>query len=214
MKENLKSLRNFIDRIDRKILQLLKRRIYYAKKLRKYKKNPYDPFREKEILEKMKKEKFLPVFREIISLCREAEGGFKIFVPEGSVYPFILKKFFGENIEYEVLKKEEDCLEKAEEKRSFAFLELKKKNLLKLQKRNLKILWLGNMKNKGKKKRFFLAGEELGEDTLKFPASVMVVKKEKSRFVFFEKMVKNSGEFKELKGVSILGIYPAEEEHD
>jgi len=211
MKENLKSLRNFIDRIDRKILQLLKKRISYAKKLREYKKSPYDPFREKEILEKMKNGKFQPIFREIISLCRGEEGNFRIFIPESDLYPLILKRFFGEKVDCKVLKREEDCLQKTKMNKGFAFLEMKMKNLLNIQKENLKILWVGSMKIKGRRKRFLLAGKEVYENISKFPAFVMMVKKQKNRLVFFEKRVENARELKKLEKGSIVGVYPPEE---
>jgi len=211
MEESIRSLRNFIDRIDKKIVQLLQKRIHYAKKLRKYKKIPYDPFREKEILEKMENRKFLGVFREIISLCRGEEGRFKIFIPEDDLYPFILKRFFGEKVNCEVLKSEEGCLEKAKKKKGFAFLEMKMKNLLNIQKKNLKILWLGSMEIKGKRKRFLLAGKELNENISKFPAFVMMVKKEKNKLLFFERKVEDAEKLKKLDKSSIIGIYPMEE---
>ncbi len=213
MKEKVKRWRNLIDRIDEKIVSLLNKRICYAKKLSSYKKNPYDPFREREIIEKMKKEKFLPVFREIISVCRGAEGKFKIFISDEKLHPFIVKSFFGESIEYEVLK-EKKLLERAELENGFVFMDFKMKNLLTLKKNGMKILWLGSMKIDGKKKKFFLAGKDLNMEILKFPASIMSIRKEKGKYIFSERVIKNPEEIKNLKGEEILGIYPQEEEYD
>lgn len=214
MKENLKSLRNLIDRIDEEIFHLLKKRVHYAKKIARHKKNPYDPFREREVLEKMRKRKVGPVFREIISLCRGEEGGFRVFIPDGEFYPFILKKFFGESIEYALLEKEEDCLENVKRGKGVAFLEAKRENLLKLKKKNLKIVWLGSMKIGERKTRFFLIGREPNQEISRFPSNVMLWEKKENEILFSEIKIEKPEELKKLKDESILGIYPVEEERD
>jgi sRNA-binding regulator protein Hfq len=67
------------------------------------------------------------------------------------------------------------------------------------------------MEIKGKRKRFLLAGKELNENISKFPAFVMMVKKEKNKLLFFERKVEDAEELKKLDKSSIIGIYPMEE---
>ncbi len=54
--KNISSLRNQIDKVDQKILDLLKKRFYLAKEIGKYKKEKglliKDSLREKEIMDK------------------------------------------------------------------------------------------------------------------------------------------------------------------
>ncbi len=97
-KKNLKKLREEIDKIDSKLLELINKRGSFALEVSKHKKansiRVYDPAREKEIEDKLiKKNKgpltndyVLSVFREIISGCRALQHDTKVAYlgPEGS----------------------------------------------------------------------------------------------------------------------------------
>jgi chorismate mutase / prephenate dehydratase len=71
-------IRAKIDAIDAKVLKLLSERGALAKKIVKFKKTPYDPGRERQILERLsvlnagplREEQVEAIYREIISACR------------------------------------------------------------------------------------------------------------------------------------------------
>ena len=81
--EDLKEIRNQINKIDEEIINLLKKRFDLSKKVRAYKishnKKIYDPKREREILKKIKEESpeygeyFLPIFQEIMDQSKNLQ---------------------------------------------------------------------------------------------------------------------------------------------
>ena len=81
--EDLKEIRNQINKIDEEIINLLKKRFDLSKKVRAYKishnKKIYDPKREREILKKIKEESpeygeyFLLIFQEIMDQSKNLQ---------------------------------------------------------------------------------------------------------------------------------------------
>lgn len=220
MSDSLRDLRTTVDRIDIEIIRLIEKRISHARRIAQLKKYIYDPFREKEVMEKAEKIKdpelrkgIKAVFREIISLCRKAQMNMKVFVPSLKTYPFLLKKWLGEGVEYEAAR---DVFKKAREERCYAFTEVTGRNLRRVLKENLRIWRMGWMKVNGGRKRFMLLGENLSDGTPEPPAGVIFLKKNR----FCELTLKTKEDlkkilFSEKKGdVSIIGFYPPEDKDD
>src|SRR5580765_5448825 len=110
MADELKSLRQEIDRIDDSLAQALNRRAELAKKIGALKANgaAYRPERETEILRKISEKKgVLPaerltaVFREIISACRGLEEAISVSYlgPAGTFSEQAVRKHFGSAVE-------------------------------------------------------------------------------------------------------------------
>ncbi|MCX7845342.1 MAG: prephenate dehydratase [Dictyoglomaceae bacterium] len=114
MKNDLEKLREEIDEIDKKILELINKRALLALKIGEIKKvnnlAPFDPLREKEILEKLKKLNNGPlsysaiaeIFKDIISHIRDLEKEIKIgfLGPEGTFTHQAAIKFFGKGSKF------------------------------------------------------------------------------------------------------------------
>ena len=83
--KKLKEKRRIIDHLDQKLLMLLNQRFRVTLEIGKIKKRigkrAYDPAREKEVLEKlkrknrgpMKKQDLIRIFRTIIKVCRKSQ---------------------------------------------------------------------------------------------------------------------------------------------
>ena len=116
MEKNLKELRSSIDKIDDKILDLLKKRVDLAKQVGEIKRQTADdatsymkPQRQATILRRLSaaSEKVLPIeqtlviFREIISLCLNAEALIRVAYlgPQGTYTQQAALRFFGHNAE-------------------------------------------------------------------------------------------------------------------
>src|SRR5580765_7282482 len=106
MADELKSLRQEIDRIDDSLAQALNRRAELAKKIGALKANgaAYRPERETEILRKISQkagvlsaERLTAVFREIISACRGLEEAIKVSYlgPAGTFSEQAVRRHFG-----------------------------------------------------------------------------------------------------------------------
>lgn len=110
--KNIKKLRNTIDSLDRKIVQLLNRRARAAIKISRSKqKNSYDiydPVRESEVIKKLSLinegplsgKQLITVFRQIISVCREIQKPVSISVlgPSGSYTHQVAQKIMGSSV--------------------------------------------------------------------------------------------------------------------
>lgn len=110
----LKQLRNNIDHIDKKILNLLNQRsleVIKVSKLKKKKKiSTYSPDREANMINHLKKINKGPfsaqdvkdVFREILSICRAQRATMKIAYlgPEATFTHIAAKKKFGKSLDY------------------------------------------------------------------------------------------------------------------
>lgn len=110
--KNIKKLRNAIDSLDSKIVELLNRRARAAIKISQSKqKNSfdiYDPVRENEIIKKLSLinegpltgEQLITVFRQIISVCREIQKPVSLSVlgPIGSYTHQVAQKILGSSV--------------------------------------------------------------------------------------------------------------------
>lgn len=110
--KNIKKLRNSIDSLDTKIVELLNRRARAAIKISQRKqKNSYDiydPVRENEIIKKLKLinegplsgKQLITVFRQIISVCREIQKPVSVSVlgPGGSYTHQVTEKIMGSSV--------------------------------------------------------------------------------------------------------------------
>jgi chorismate mutase/prephenate dehydratase len=126
--EELEILRRKIDEVDRKILELLNERGSIAVKIRELKQENsfhiYDPVREREIEENLKKmnkgplstESIVSIFREIISGCRSLQHTLKVAYlgPEGSFSHQLAFKEFGSLAELIPLDSVEEVFEEVE----------------------------------------------------------------------------------------------------
>ena len=110
-KNQLKKIRDSIDKIDQKILKLLNERAQEAIKTTKYKTDRiYDPKREKEVLGKLLRNAKGPlsnlaveqVYGEILSACREVQAPIRVSFlgPEGSNTEEVAKKQFGNSASF------------------------------------------------------------------------------------------------------------------
>ncbi len=114
MKDDLEKLREEIEEIDKKILELINKRALLALEIGKIKKENhltlFDPLREKEILEKLKEINNGPlsypaianIFKDIISYIRDLEKEIKIAFlgPEGTFTHQAAIKFFGKGSKF------------------------------------------------------------------------------------------------------------------
>ena len=115
MENKVKDLRDKIDEIDLKILDLIQSRAIHASKIGEIKKESpdfdgifYKPEREKEIIDRLTKKNSEPlridnvknIFKEIISACLSIEGELSISYlgPEGSFSDSAKKDHFGSSI--------------------------------------------------------------------------------------------------------------------
>ncbi len=112
-KNPIAEIRARIDRIDDEIVTLLKRRVRYARQLRELKARNgmavFDPVREKEIIERVKKRvpeeldrgAVANVFREIISMTRSMEEKHQVCFlgPLGTFSHQAAVEFFGRSVE-------------------------------------------------------------------------------------------------------------------
>jgi chorismate mutase/prephenate dehydratase len=118
MKDNLEELRNEIDKIDDKILELLNRRALVVKKVgelkKKLKQSFYVPYRETEIIKRLQsktkgpfpKVAIKPVFREIISACLSLEKPLRVgyLGPQATFTHEAAIKYFGQGAQYNALR--------------------------------------------------------------------------------------------------------------
>ena len=115
MENKVKDLRDKIDEIDLKILDLIQSRAIHASKIGEIKKESpnfdgifYKPEREKEIIDRLTKKNSEPlginnvknIFKEIISACLSIEGELSISYlgPEGSFSDSAKKDHFGSSV--------------------------------------------------------------------------------------------------------------------
>lgn len=110
----LKKLRERIDRIDEKILELLNQRALEVIKISRIKKEKrlsnYAPDREASMISRLKKinkgpfseQDVMDVFREILSICRSQRATMKIayFGPEATFTHIAAMKKFGRSLDY------------------------------------------------------------------------------------------------------------------
>ncbi|MCS7097964.1 MAG: prephenate dehydratase [Candidatus Methanomethyliaceae archaeon] len=109
---SLKELREEIDKIDKKIVELLDERLKICKEIDRIKSSMklpiFDPRREKDVIEKAvsnaklaPKNDVIAIFREIISMCRKAQKSIHIAYlgPEGS-FTHEAAMIFGTSNEY------------------------------------------------------------------------------------------------------------------
>ena len=111
--KDLKDLRNKIDEIDKKIVELLNKRAELSHEVGKVKKEKnleiIDFSREKEVFNKVLKysNKKIPdedlknIYREIIASSRKLQKSYTVSIlgPEGTFSHIVFKRFFGENTE-------------------------------------------------------------------------------------------------------------------
>lgn len=112
MKQNIDKLRNLIDAIDKKILDLVSKRAEAARKIGQEKKDGviYKPEREAQILQKLSslnkgllnKESIEAIFLTIISNCRALEKKVSVSYlgPTGTFSEEAARKKFGDNVNY------------------------------------------------------------------------------------------------------------------
>ena len=115
MENKVKDLRDKIDEIDLKILDLIQSRAIHASKIGQIKKESpdfegifYKPEREKEIIDRLTKKNSEPlrvdnvknIFKEIISACLSIEGELSISYlgPEGRFSDSAKKDHFGSSV--------------------------------------------------------------------------------------------------------------------
>ena len=125
MAEDLKRLREEIDRIDDELLAALERRAALAQKIGGLKGNGpvYRPEREAEVLRRvaasskvLPRERTAAVFREVISACRGLEEAIRVAYlgPEGTVSEQAVRKHFGGAVEAKPLASVDDAFRSAE----------------------------------------------------------------------------------------------------
>jgi chorismate mutase/prephenate dehydratase len=131
--EKLSELRELIDEIDKKILNLLNERAKIVLEIKNWKKEKdypiFDPKREKEILERLIKENEGPlppeavygIFKSIMSYLRGLEKELTVAYlgPEGSFTHQAAVKFFGEGVRFIPLPSVEDIFKVLEEGMDF-----------------------------------------------------------------------------------------------
>ena len=130
--EDLKEIRNQINKIDEEIIDLLEKRFDLSKKVREYKishnKKIYDPVREKEILEKIKEDNpkygkyFVEIYQEIMdqskNLQKENENYGLLGKKLGHSYSKIIHEKIG-LYSYQYFEKNEEDLDEFFEKKIF-----------------------------------------------------------------------------------------------
>lgn len=130
--EDLKEIRNQINKIDKEIIDLLEKRFDLSKKVRAYKishnKKIYDPVREKEILKKIKDNNpkygkyFVEIYQEIMdqskNLQKENENYGLLGEKLGHSYSKIIHEKIG-YYDYQYFEKNEGDLDEFFEKKDF-----------------------------------------------------------------------------------------------
>lgn len=130
--EDLKEIRNQINKIDEEIINLLKKRFDLSKKVRAYKishnKKIYDPKREREILKKIKEESpeygeyFLPIFQEIMDQSKNLQKEEEKYGLLGKSLAHSYSKIIHEKIafyDYQYFEKNEEELDYFFERKDF-----------------------------------------------------------------------------------------------
>ncbi len=129
---NISEVRQNIDAIDNQILDLLKKRIGYAKNIGKLKdgvnRAKWDPQREREIYErlyKQNKDLFPPkalhsIFHEIITTCRlsQKKAAVAYLGPEATFTHLAGVKYFGHSASYKALESIDDIFSEVEKGRT------------------------------------------------------------------------------------------------
>lgn len=130
--KSLNDIRKRIDGIDSNILSLLKERISCAKKIGKIKakdnKSKWDPKRERQIFERLKKENasefpeqpLLSIFHEIITTCRLSQKQVEVVYlgPEATFSHLAGVKYFGQSATYRPIETIEDIFIEVERGRT------------------------------------------------------------------------------------------------
>lgn len=201
--QQLKRIRNLINDIDREMVAKLKRRLSLALKTSKYKEVSYDPFRERDIMQRVPKE-IKTVFREIISVCRNSERRMRVcFSKDEELMCGI--HFLGLTTNF-LKVKEDEKFRMAKEKRAFAIAMYGKKEFENVYRQNL-FIWAKFLFNR---KPFILVGQRRFPESPSFPLLVMVREKEKRSVKYTELKLLMKDEYEKIikKENIIIGVYP------
>lgn len=172
----LKELRDKINKIDLKILELLEERAEIVNQVGLLKKKNSTPFyipeREIEILEKlssmskkMHKESIKGVFKEIISGCRALEKSFSV-LSFGEKSLFIALKIFGNSVNLEFNENgnifiEKDFLSEINKYKNYDFIILSEDKLEKYLEKNIILKVETEIFNNGKEYFYVVSFDEL-----------------------------------------------------
>lgn len=205
--QELERIRNLINKIDRETLKILKKRISLASKTMKYKYMPYDPFREKEIMNKIPSE-LKTVFREIISVCRSSKKRMRVYFSNEEEFICGIH-FLGHTTDFIKVEIHEKY-KRLKGRYTFAMVRFREKELDYIHKRNL-FIWAKFILGR---KAFLLIGRRYAPENLTFPLLVMQMEKGNNKVKYKELKVKNQRRYKEILNSRkvIMGVYPEEKD--